>query len=250
MWLNGGTLTAITPSSLFSALSSSAATNLSATVAGQNRTIADLYARYDKDGGEIAPNMTAIGLALRSLQSQVDSVSARNCYDELTATTFYSDMLSVGADAYVGSYLYIGGTTAYINYVSGNSGLHTNVGIYSDSYVTAGAAASSSDARLKDDITAVSASRAWGVLMALKPSEWTWNGKKPYLEGKRGAGLVAQEVAPVLPDAVLDLNGELSLQYNMLHAYEIAGLQDHERRIKELERENAELKKKLEYANT
>ena len=105
VYLNGGTLTAITPSSLFSALSSSAATNLSVTIAGQGRTIVDLYARYDKDGGEIAPNMNTIGTALRSLQSQVDSVASRNAFDELTATVLFSDMLSVGGDATVGGTL-------------------------------------------------------------------------------------------------------------------------------------------------
>lgn len=46
VYFNAGTVTACTASSLFSALSSSAATNLSVTVGGQNRTIANLYARY------------------------------------------------------------------------------------------------------------------------------------------------------------------------------------------------------------
>lgn len=46
VYLNAGTVTACTASSLFSTLSSSATTNLSVTVGGQNRTIANLYARY------------------------------------------------------------------------------------------------------------------------------------------------------------------------------------------------------------
>ena len=150
VYLDGGTLTAITPSSLFSALSSSAATNLSVTIAGQGRTIADLYARYDKDGGEIAPNMTTIGTALRSLQSQVDSVATRNAFDELTATVLFSDMLSVGGDAIVGGLATVAGgikltttkkiwfnDTVYIE-LDSNGFLHTNAGFYSDSFITAG----------------------------------------------------------------------------------------------------------------
>ena len=37
-----------------------------------------------------------------------------------------------------------------------------------------------------------------------------------------------------------------SLNYSVLHAYEIAGLQNHEERIAELEKENKKLKEKLE----
>lgn len=136
VFLNGGTLTAITPSSLFSALSSSAATNLSMTIAGQGRTIADLYARYDKDGGEIAPNMTTIGTALRSLQSQVDSVASRDRFDELNATVLFTDVLSVGGDTHVGGKIWFD-STHYIEIINGY--LHTNLPIVSDSYIVAGA---------------------------------------------------------------------------------------------------------------
>ena len=136
VYLNGGTLTAITPSSLFSALSSSAATNLSVTIAGQVRTIADLYARYDKDGGEIATNMTTIGTALRSLQSQVDSVASRDRFDELNATVLFTDMLSVGGDTHIGGKIWFD-STHYIEIINGY--LHTNLPIVSDSYITAGA---------------------------------------------------------------------------------------------------------------
>jgi uncharacterized membrane-anchored protein len=63
---------------------------------------------------------------------------------------------------------------------------------------------------------------------------WTWNDNST-LVGKPGAGFVAQDVQSVLPDAVV--NGDyLSLNYNMFHAYEIAGLQNHEARIVELEK--------------
>lgn len=136
VYLNGGTLTAITPSSLFSALSSSAATNLSVTIAGQGRTITDLYARYDKDGGEIAPNMTTIGTALRSLQSQVDSVASRDMFDELNATVLFTDILSVGGDTHIGGKIWFD-STHYIEIINGY--LHTNLPIVSDSYITAGA---------------------------------------------------------------------------------------------------------------
>ena len=122
------------------------------------------------------------------------------------------------------------------------STIHATGGIDSDSYITAGAVNSSSDARLKDNITSVV--YAMDTIMSLKPSEWIWN-EKHHLNGQKGAGLVAQEVEKVLPFAVAKEGEYLSLNYNVFHAYEIAGLQNHEERIKALEAENVELRRRL-----
>ena len=79
--------------------------------------------------------------------------------------------------------------------------------------------------------------------MALRPCEWVWNEKHSTLEGRRSAGLIAQEVSDILPDMVIETNGELSLLHNVLHGYQISMLQDHETRIEELEKEVAALRK-------
>ena len=273
VWFNGGTITEITASSLFSALSSSASTNLSMTIAGQERT-ATLYATYDTNSENIATNMGIIGNALKSLQSQIDSVASRDGFETLTAMDATFDSLSVARKAFFGSDICLM-SEAYINltsdltssagdwigYDSGDEEIafdfvhncHFYTGLYSDSYITAGASGSSSDSRLKDNLEQVSAERAWDVLKQLKPMEWVWNEKNAYLSGKLGAGLVAQDVAEVLPFAILEAGGYLSLNYSIMHAYEIAGLQDHEDRIEALESEvkrltmeNMELKNKLE----
>lgn len=52
--------------------------------------------------GTLESNETIISLALQSLQSQVDSVSARNEFDELTATVLFADTLSA-TSAYIGN---------------------------------------------------------------------------------------------------------------------------------------------------
>lgn len=273
VWFNGGTITEITASSLFSALSSSASTNLSMTIAGQERT-ATLYATYDTNSENIATNMGIIGNALKSLQSQIDSVASRDGFETLTAMDATLDSLSVARKAFFGSDICLM-SEAYINltsdltssegdwigYDSGDEEIafdfvhncHFYTGLYSDSYITAGASGSSSDRRLKNDLERISAERAWDVLKQLKPMEWVWNEKNAYLSGKRGAGLVAQDVSEVLPFAVMEGGEYLSLNYPIMHAYEIAGLQDHESRIEGLENEvkrltmeNMELKNKLE----
>lgn len=136
--------------------------------------------------------------------------------------------------------------------------INASTGVRSPGYGVFAASASSSDERLKDGIVSISPERAWSVLMQLKPREWTWNANY-YQAGKRGAGLVAQEVEPVLPFSVLNEDKYLHLNYNVLHGFEIAGLQDHETRLRNqetmlkqaekriavLEAENAELKARL-----
>ena len=285
----------------------------------------NLYANksyLDSDGYDIAGNMTKIGTAIRSLQSQVDSVAAARSFDELTVTAGFFDTLSVGANfgasgnatilgnVKIGSYatpsyalditgsIYASGSmgigtapqSSYKLTIDGNTrsygdilldgnneiqfgsasdsiwykssgtevyfdfshAAHFKSGLYSDSYVSAGGLSSSSDARLKNNITPVSRERAKEVIMALRPCEWIWNEKNASFAGKRGAGLVAQEVRPFLPDAVADYNDYLSLYYTQFHAFEIGMLQSHEdrlekaeKRIAVLEAENAQLKARL-----
>ena len=130
--------------------------------------------------------------------------------------------------------------------------IHATGGIDSDSYITAGAAATSSDRRMKDNIEALHSDRALSILMQLNPCEWEWNDRNAFLCGKRGAGLVAQEVQEVLPFAVMDLGDYLYMNYSVFHAFEIKGLQNHETRIDRLEvlvrqilNENPEVKARL-----
>ena len=120
--------------------------------------------------------------------------------------------------------------------------IHATTGIVSDGYVTAGAAASSSDEAFKDRITGVV--DGMSVISKLIPREWIWNEKSAF-NGLKGAGLVAQEVSSVLTFAVVKNGQHLALNYDTFHAYEIAALQELNARIKSLERENRELKSKL-----
>lgn len=125
----------------------------------------------------------------------------------------------------------------------GGSGCLVNVygNIYASGGITARTSSSSSDAKLKDNITLLSQEDAINVLMALKPSSWNWkNG------GELAYGLVAQDVESVLPCSVT-YGEHLSLQYNMFHAFEISVAQNHETRLRYLERENHETRiKQLE----
>ena len=96
VFLSAGTITSCTAASIFSSLTSSAATNLSVTVSGQNRTVT-LYATYDSASENIASTFSIVSSALQSLQSQIDSVATRNDFDELVASVIYADTISAAS---------------------------------------------------------------------------------------------------------------------------------------------------------
>lgn len=159
----------------------------------------------------------------------------------------FGGTITVSGAAYLDSTVRIGGSSgATFTYVSANSGLNINTGLYSDSYITAGGVNASSDARLKDNISRVSGADAIAVIMALKPSEWVWN-EKHYQNGQKGAGLIAQDVQCVLPFAVGHETEYLSLNHNVFDAYEIAALQKHETELQAMKRKLANAERKIEH---
>ena len=123
-----------------------------------------------------------------------------------------------------------------------SNSMNVNGNIYASGGITAKTSSSSSDAKLKDNITLLSQEDAINILMALKPSSWNWKDG-----GELAYGLVAQDVESVLPCSVT-YGESLSLQYNMFHAFEISVGQNHETRIRQLEEELQTLKREY-YGN-
>lgn len=125
---------------------------------------------------------------------------------------------------------------------SGNSNLST-VNWACKNLTAAGTVTQGSDARVKDAQKEISTDDAIAVMEKLRPKTWTWNDKMSGNSGKKSAGLVAQEVKEIVPDAVTvsemcDIEDFHSLNYTVIQGYEIAA-------IKGLIQENAQLKKEL-----
>ena len=100
----------------------------------------------------------------------------------------------------------------------------------SGNIVGSGQVAAGSDIRWKVNIAPVRPN----VIDCLNPVEWDW--KEGHGKG-HSAGLVAQQVARILPFAVMGNEADgYVLNYNVFHAYEIAELQSLRRRVAELER--------------
>jgi len=128
-----------------------------------------------------------------------------------------------------------------------NEGIHSTVGIYSDSYISALGQNTSSDIRKKDveDYNALPTVEQ----VALAPAiHYTWKQNKAL---GRQIGSVAQYWLSVLPEGVKkDFKGFLSMQYDVIALLaSIATAKrvvDHEKRISELEKENERLRTEIE----
>lgn len=141
-------------------------------------------------------------------------------------------------------------STDYALHIVGTA--YSSAGLITDGAISAAKTSTSSDIRLKDNIAEIGSKTALQWLLMLKPKSWTWNDKAGVTG--QSMGFVAQDVEGILPQMVKKQdNGYLSLDYTQLHALEVAGLQDHEKRIEELERENKILKEEInrlkQYAN-
>ena len=123
-------------------------------------------------------------------------------------------------------------------YVAGN--------IVATGAITAGSA---SDMRLKENIVSMNRADAKSLIMALRPVTYRWNALATSLYDKyvgEDVGFVAQEVQPYMPVAISTIFEKyMRLDQTKFIAPLVSVAQDHELRIRELERENKELKEEI-----
>lgn len=112
--------------------------------------------------------------------------------------------------------------------------------------------ASSSDARLKDNINRLIAEDCLAMVRNLQPSSWDWKEN-----GEHSLGFIAQDIEHLMPYAVTKIKDEvlgqrLNLQYDQFFAPVVGAIQcldikveNHETRLKRLEAENVKLKNRL-----
>lgn len=226
VYLNGGTITACSGASIFSQIGSNTVNNLELTIAGQLRT-ATLYATYDSAGENISDKLGIVGQAIQSLQSQVDSVSARNSFDELDATVGFIDTLSASV-AYTEKGCVTGnlsvGQTSIATYPLYVVGVIASTG---DQVVT-------SDATKKTNLKDIALSV--GQIASAPAVTFDWK------SGGHSFGSIAQYWRDVLPESVLGDEGDYSLAYAQLALVSAISLAKHET---EQDREIRELKEKV-----
>ena len=122
--------------------------------------------------------------------------------------------------------------------------IYSNTGVYSAGYVTA-----LSDIRKKDVREYMEMD--YGIVADAPMIKFTW--KDGRCDGKLQVGSIAQYWQKALPEAVSEMtDGELSMSYGVIALLSSIAtarkVRDHEKRIAELERENKELKQRLNAA--
>jgi len=104
-----------------------------------------------------------------------------------------------------------------------------------------------SDKRFKKDIEPINS--ALSNVLKLKPVKYSWNTEEfpdKHFDNKRHIGLIAQEVEEVYPEVVnTNDEGFKSVDYNKLTVVLIKAIQELNNKIEQLEKENKEMKKKL-----
>lgn len=211
----------------------------------------DLYADGTLTAGGIGgANSTLVTLAGEQTITGAKTFSAATTFSNnvsvsgsytLSAPAFKANSINPASGSYINlasssGYVTIGGTTtstSYKLYVTGSA------------YAT-GSFINGSDAALKDDVLEIGEGYAIEKIMGLRPVSWKWN-KRSLARGV-SCGFIAQEVEKVIPEMVKSGGVYLGMEYTQLHAFEVASIQNHERRIRALEKENKELKEKLGYA--
>lgn len=161
----------------------------------------------------------------------------------ITLSTRSGYGVTVTYDMTVNGKLYIT-SNAYLEYSSSNAGIHFSKGLYSDYYITAFSASSSSDSRLKMNQEPVSLTVSQIAAAPAITFDWIeeWRGK--------GAGSIAQYWQPILPQNVKRWDGDfLSMEYGniaLLSAITIArAVESHEQKITRLENRVKDLERKL-----
>jgi hypothetical protein len=173
------------------------------------------------------------------VNSTIDASTAVQTLKNLTVSgdsSFNSD-LSIGFNLDVGGTLSVGGTATFssdVNIVGVTSmvgNLYVNGNIFATQDITA---FYTSDRRLKDNITPIP--NALDKVVSISGNTFDWND----ISGKEGseAGVIAQEILEVLPEAVVNRsNGYLAVRYEQLVPLLIEAIKDLKKEVDEIKGE-------------
>ena len=178
----------------------------------------------------------------------ITSTHVTNLYDALTGDTTYDNInlkkfnsLGINDDA-TSTKINITNTGLGIG-VSPSTELHVSGNIFATGNITA---YYSSDIRLKDNVRPIEDSLF--KLSKLRGVEFDWNEKAHELDIQKGhdVGLIAQEVEEVLPEVVVTRDdGFKAVRYDRVVSLLVQGINDKQKKIKDLKSDIIELKKRL-----
>jgi hypothetical protein len=168
-------------------------------------------------------NVEETYLTQASFKEQMDSTGTSNADTFLSKTDASGQyVFKTKADTRSGDLTQKGTlrVEGYLDVVNNN--IHTNKDIWANGVVGGRQLRASSDIRLKDHIVNFRRGEALGLIAKLCPVHFDWKSN-----GAKDIGLIAQEVARVLPELVAkDEKGLLSINYAGLTAIALAACAD------------------------
>ena len=195
---------------------------------GQKFTTGYMEFSYNASAG--TPGSSKGWLYLVYSNPSYDAYFKNGAGTEYLLSVFTSGTDGIRTDYSVG--IGAGASSTYKLYVSGE--------IYSTSNMRATDFIQTSDYRLKTDIEELS--NGLDIVLDLQPKMFYYKENLKRLH----FGFIAQDVAKILPSIVdEDERGYKMFSYTQLIAPTIGAVQNHEQRIRELERENTTLKKRI-----
>ena len=181
---------------------------------------------------------TSVGILLAKSGNTIDAFSV----DGTTSQKLHLNLSSSGDVT-----LAKGGGNVLIGDVTSNgSKLQVGGNITATGAITAGSA---SDRRLKDNVVSMTEMQAINVLKSLNPVTFQWNTTANELGKLSGVadGFIADEYEKLIPNSGRAIWANYrAIDYTRVSSYLVKGWQLHETRIERLERENKELKAKVE----
>ncbi len=127
----------------------------------------------------------------------------------------------------------IGGSTTASGYA-----IRPNGNQYTDGYIYASAYYYTSDARKKENITTIP--NALEKILQLRGVNFNWKDNAKVVAGRRSGGLIAQEVLPIIPEAIFedvndtDVENALGLDTTPIIGYLIEAIKELKKEIDEL----------------
>lgn len=139
----------------------------------------------------------------------------------------------------------LGAGSTTLSSLTVNGDTHIGGNLTATGEVISSRRASSSDRRLKDNITYLDTTDCLAMVRHVRPAEWDWKDN-----GKHSMGFIAQDVEHLMPYAVTKIKDEvlgqrLNLQYDQFIALAIGGVQAVDNEVQQLKKEVKELKEKL-----
>ncbi|HWQ99289.1 MAG TPA: tail fiber domain-containing protein [Candidatus Methylomirabilis sp.] len=141
----------------------------------------------------------------------------------------------------------LGGMSTGDVYIGNGVGTGGTIGCLRDADGTTLTGTCASDIRLKKDVAGADTTSMLGAVLQLEPVTYNWKSNKDASSNGSELGLVAQDAESVDPTLVTTMeDGYIAIRYERLPFYMIGAIQEQQKQIDELKKQNQDLLRRVE----